>query len=210
MNSGTLATYLNFSRNHFFVTGLLLGAYNAYNESRHIRFSTIDRHAKGNVDGCQFVGNLVLGGNIQVRKVNCLPYVSGQFMYTQLGSFREKGADSLNLNIFSSYYTLFRGQGGFDLSYCACLDNQKVDLSAGLSYIREQRFSGRNFTAALSGYSSTFTVTGLNPDRNAFSPKASLSFISNKGNASVTIGYDAEIGNRYFDQNAFIQGRCAF
>lgn len=210
IHSGSLATYLNWKKKTFFTTAMILGSYNSYKETRHIHFSSIDRRARGHTDGGQVLANLSGGGNFQAPSILITPFFSGQLLYTHMGSFHEKGANSIDLDVFATSYALFRGQGGLHLSHCSNFDNHKVNTAVGFSYIREQRFSGKRFTAAFDGNNTTFTVVGNHPSRNVFYPEVEISFLSKDEKVSVTIGYNAQVGNGYCDQAVMVQGRYAF
>jgi hypothetical protein len=51
----------------------------------------------------------------------------------------------------------------------------------------------------------TFQTKGYYPNRNFFSPGASLTGNFFKDTAYITVSYDAEIGNHYLDQRTGLQ-----
>ncbi|MCP5492363.1 MAG: autotransporter domain-containing protein [Chlamydiales bacterium] len=209
INNGTLALYGHVKTDYIFVDGAILGAYNNYCETRKVQFSSIDRTVKGNPQGGQILTSLSIGSSFSHHNLNISPFLSGKFMYLGMGSFKESGGQSLDLEVRSSGYSLFRGELGFNFNHCYNFPNFIMAADLDLAYIREQRFIGTNFDSKFVDYP-YFTVKGMNPSRSAFSPDFNLSILSCERRKSLMVGYHAEIGGRYFEQNLYLEGSFQF
>ncbi|HLB59186.1 MAG TPA: autotransporter outer membrane beta-barrel domain-containing protein, partial [Bdellovibrionota bacterium] len=99
-------------------------------------------------------------------------------------------------------YDLLRPEAGIGIAYTSCFDCAVITVDASASYIREERYLGKKTKARFNGSCCNFTVKGLNPENNLFSPTAriTLDMIKSLG-FSLSLGYHGEFGS-HFVENA--------
>lgn len=196
-----LSAYGNLFRDLFYVNASLLGAYNQYREVRKIKFTTFDRRAKGSFHGGEFLAHLDGGLIFTHQNYSFRPFAMFDYTVFTQGTIRESGANSLNLVVDKSRYDMLRMQGGLFASRCFNLEQSKFLLDGKLSYIREQRFEGREYKSHLKGEPGSFATKGMHPDRNLFSPSFGFSYFTFDEKIIVALRYEAEIGSHMWDQN---------
>lgn len=206
IQSGYLSLYGIYSSQHFFINAVLSGAHNEYSGKRKIKFLDLDRRARHSNSGNEGLAYLCVGGLFQLAKNYSLnPFISTDYIYLHQNGFREHGANSLNLRVGSSNYDYLRSEAG--LNFNGCIDREWGKLVPNFKFgvIREWRFKGKHFETEITGADCTFTVSGLNPDRTLFAPGASLTALLYHERVALSIAYDGEFGEHYWDQNVNFQ-----
>jgi Autotransporter beta-domain len=87
------------ARNGFYASTIISGSYSNYSTRRPIEFGTIDRTARGDLNGGSVGTFLKAGYDLKVGGFTFGPVVSGQYTYLGVAPFTESGADSLNLRV---------------------------------------------------------------------------------------------------------------
>jgi hypothetical protein len=96
---------------------------------------------------------------------------------------------------------LLRSQLGFILSKCFC--NWIAEF--GLSGAYDDRLSGAKFVSNFIGSPGDFTTYGLSPSRFLALPEVKLTGLFLKNLFSVSASYQAEVGNKYYENNLFLE-----
>ncbi len=207
INSAYLGLYESFFNRWLFINASLLGTYNWYNGKRNIDFVGIDRTAYHTTSGLGGTAQLNLGLSFDGDRWSIKPFVSGYYTYLQQDKFQESGADSLDLKVAAIHENLARGEVGFNLLRAFCFASSEWLPTAGVSYIREQRFDGSQYNASFfqGGGNGTYTVTGLNPNRNLISPKVSLTASFYEDFLYASLNYVGEFGTHYQDNNVHLK-----
>jgi fibronectin-binding autotransporter adhesin len=197
--------YASWKPNYFFIEAITTASLSQYKESRTILFSNIDRKAHASFKGWGVTNNLIMRADFPAGVFDVQPYVSINYTYLCQNEFREHGANSLNLIVNPSSYHLMRDEGGLILSKSFNLDNSQIVIAGKCAYIREERFGGNKYRAKFVDTTGGFTVKGMNPSRNLFSPGLTLTFAEKSACWYSSFSYSAEIASQLFDQNISCQ-----
>jgi|GEM_PF-2167433 len=204
--AGSGSLFAGYDHARFFIDGCLSGAYNYYQEKRHIRFDPINRVARGNFDGWQFLSHLRLGGRIRNgRGFEVSPFAMADYITMHQDSFTERGAKSLNLDVEDSMYNLLRSEGGLSLNQCFWHYHLQYLLHLKLSYVREDRWQGQTYRANLVDTGCTFRVKGVNPTRNIFAPSLGLTITKWNSKIQISMLYDGEFSRHYRNHNGNLE-----
>ena len=182
------------------------GAYNGYSGERNLEFSGVNRVAKNSHNGAEFIGHLDFGLFLAnaVLNLEIRPNVSLDYIYIHEESFKEKGADSLNLHVDNKNYQLWRPEVGINFIKCFRVGFRSFVPEVGLGYIREIRDGGKHYTANFVGQPGYFKVRGICEDIGLFAPSASLNWSSHYGRSMCTLGYKGEFGENKHENNFFM------
>ena len=154
------------------------------------------------------MGHLGFGYNFEMIKrrdtvLNIYPFADVDYIYLMQDGYKEHGAKGINLKVSDKEYDLLRPEVGLGLGYAGCFQRGVfVNLDLAASYIREQRFLGKDTHARFEHSSCKFTVKGLKPDNNLFSPTVRITAGSlDKTSISASLEYHGEFGE-HFSKNA--------
>jgi fibronectin-binding autotransporter adhesin len=197
--------YASWKPNYFFVEAITTAALSHYKESRAIHFSTIDRQAHASFKGWSMTNDLMVGAYLPIAGFDLLTYISMNYTYLFQNRFRESGAESLNLIVNSSSYHIIRNEGSLTLSKSFDIRDSQIIINGKCAYIREQRFKGDSYRAKFIDTKGGFTVKGMNPSRNIFSPGLTVTFAQKPTCWYGSLSYNAEIAPHLFDQNISLQ-----
>jgi autotransporter-associated beta strand protein len=204
-NSYSGAFYASFFSKPILAEASIIGAYNQSKANRRISFSTIDRVAAHKQNSHLWNAHLGLIGCWTKQHTTFSPFIFCDYLKYHQNRFTETGADDLNLLVKKQNADLWRLQAGLKLSTCIEIKSNKILPSLSLSYVQEIRNNGSHSYAQLMGAENFFWVKGLNPDRNLFAPEAKLIWLSSNERWSLSLGYAAEIGSKFWDQNLIFQ-----
>ena len=206
---GTL--YLGYHKKWFYTNAMVMGAYNDYEAHRKIKFSTVERTAKSTPQGSEVAANSEIGLLFKVGKnFDVGPFVMLDYIHLHQDSFRESGADGLDLKIREKNADIFRTETGVQASYCHEEENFVVKPWVKLSYVRESRFDGEHENASFVGQTCNMHFTGLYPSRNIIAPAASITFYFIDDRYSLGAWYEGEFGDDYSDNKAHLQFGYSF
>lgn len=200
------------SNSHFFADSLFSYLYSYVKGKRKMHFSapdvpSVSRTASHRNNADQVMGHLGGGYDFTFMinssgKLILYPFIDIDYIYTMQDSYRETGAQSLDLRVKSKNYDLLRPEAGVGLGYVGCFDGIEVKTDVSFSYVREERLIGKKTHARFASNSCHFSVEGLSPSNNLFSPSARISAtVQRKTPITCTVGYYGEFGSRYV-QNA--------
>ncbi len=192
---------------HFFAEGLFTYLFSSIDAKRKMHFnaptvSPVSRSAHHSLDSNQVMGHLGGGYDFTFKAgkkgtLNVYPFVDVDYIYVMQDSYREHGAQSLDLKVEDKEYDLLRPEGGIGVGYAGCFKTVDVNVDVTASYIREQRFIGKKTKAQFEDSSCKFTVEGLNPENNLFSPSARVRLTSPVNGFSLMLGYHGEYGEDF-------------
>jgi hypothetical protein len=103
------------------------------------------------------------------RELNFIPEISTSFLHSNTGIYREKGADSLNLNVNSSTSNVFEGRVGAGLSWSEKIRERSefkkfitiLKTSYGYNFIDQTSDTVSNFSGQNSSFNSR--VSSIDP-----------------------------------------------
>ncbi len=191
MDSGYLAWFINGTASRFFYNGALLGTLSSNYGQRNIFFISSPSNPFPNQQYKAKHQNAAYGifphvdcGVTVGNTLKFRPSVGLDYLFTHEGSYTDKQAQSLNLNVSSSNSSLFRGKIG--ASWFSCIsykDDYHFISEVGIALVQEWRWGG-NYQASFVGQSCIMNTKGLNPNRTLAMPQAKLSFQSQKKSAN--------------------------
>ncbi len=223
--AGTVGTI--WTNNNFFADGLFSYLFSQASAKREMNFVNADinpifinppvtRTAHHRSHSNQLMGHIGGGYDFKFNggtraTLNLYPFIDIDYMYVMQGKYKESGAQSLNLKVNSKGYDLFRIERGLGFGYAGCFDRFLINADVSASYVREQRFLGKKTKASFQDSSCTFTVKGLSPTNNLFSPTARITVSNTKGRPfSFSLGYHGEFGSRFHENAGEAELKVAF
>jgi fibronectin-binding autotransporter adhesin len=186
IDSTYFESYGRWSNSYGYLLGSLIGGYNNYSTSRPMTFFTLNRLAKGRHDGLEGSINLKGALTLGYSRLIFSPFISIDYIYLHESAFKEKGAQSLNLQVKGKNSNLLSNEIGMQLSPRF---KSSVIPFIQFSAIRESRFKGKYERASLQDGCS-LAVIGLNPSRTL---------------GGIAAGIDTKISNNFL--SLFYQGR---
>lgn len=207
ITSAYAGIYASWLKEKQFANFSLLGATSSYSAHRNIIYPGVYETAKSEHNGLQLLTHLDLGLNFQAFGITVRPFESLDFIIQHENAFQESNAHVYNLDVQKTNPQMFRNELG--LTFAKCFNawkKSRILADLKLSWVSESRMKGTLFTSNFINFDEiTFQTKGYYPNRNFFSPGASLTGNFFKDTAYITVSYDAEIGNHYLDQRTGLQ-----
>ena len=182
----------------------LIGGASDNDTSRKIQFTNVKRTARGDFWN-QFV-TVHLGTQFDWQ-CGCTvfePIVLVDYHYFARNSFKEKGANSLNLKMKSFDQHILRFEGGINWYWISEGEDCCYAPYIGVSYVGEYPLTASKQKASFSGQSNTFTVKSYDSAVNLVSPQAGVKYTNSSG-TSFVLEYKG-LYNGEFSANQF-EGR---
>jgi outer membrane autotransporter protein len=195
--------YGSYFNENFYIEGSLSYGSNGYNNHRLLTIGSIQREAYSDHDGDLFSAYLGGGYYFDVKDWAIGPFGSLRYVYLNEEGFREKGADSLNLNVDPRKTDALLSELG--LRAAGVFKTQYGDLIPELSGAWSYDFDidNRVITASFEGSpGAAFSVKGQDVEKNGAVVGAGLTFIHKSG-ISSSIRYSGEFREKY-NSNAVI------
>ena len=163
----------------------LIGGASDNDTSRKIQFTNVKRTARGDFWN-QFV-TVHLGTQFDWQ-CGCTvfePIVLVDYHYFARNSFKEKGANSLNLKMKSFDQHILRFEGGINWYWISEGEDCCYAPYIGVSYVGEYPLTASKQKASFSGQSNTFTVKSYDSAVNLVSPQAGVKYTNSSGTSFV-------------------------
>ncbi len=202
-DTGYASLYGKWGKPHTYLESSLIFGYNSYRTNRHIFFNFLEefnRHAKGQHYGLQGSFHVKAMGDFKRGLIILSPFVDAGYLYLYEGSFKEHGAQSLNLHVASKSSDLLTTEAGIKLSHCFLTSRAIVTPFLQGSGIYEARFNGAHEKAGFNGC--FLNVKGQNPSRALGSLKAGVDSTFADQAYGLSLFYQGRFGQR-FNDNAF-------
>ncbi|MGE3534955.1 MAG: autotransporter domain-containing protein [Parachlamydiales bacterium] len=199
--------YSTFDKAHWFTDIGLSFAWNHYEGKRHINFHSINRTARSEYNGTEYSGFIDTGYQYCANRFEITPIASLIYSYLHINSHKESGAKTLNLRFTGQNYQFLESSLGLKTAY-------DYETSWGF-FIPEIRAMWlydffRESVNVKASYSKlgaavgSFRNKGPHTDRNTLNVGGSLTFLRNSC-LSMTLDYDYELSNHYFDQQGLVE-----
>jgi outer membrane autotransporter protein len=201
IEDGRLTAYATFALDHgFWLQGTIGGAMTSYEVDRPVRFSFIDRTARGETEGGQFYTSFELGKDINAGRWTITPSTGFQFTHLSVDGFTETNAGALNLAVDDYEADSYRFHAGVLISYRADLgDGIKATPYAHASWQHEFSDQSADVRASLAGTGSfDWKTQGTGRDR--MLAGAGVVFAIGRS-ISVNIGYQADFGAEDYESH---------
>lgn len=201
--------YADWSDEFRYVNAALVGAYSHYKTDRHLHFATIDRHAKSAHNSWEGLVGLEAGFNFACDEwMEMIPFVKVDYIYLSQQGFREKGSNSLDLNVKKHKDQVVQSELGVIWTGRYSYENVCVPgilvPRIKLSYINDAPFGHRHLSASFVDSDCNFTVKGLHFFRNLGAASLGLTYLNCDNSIGMTFRYDMQFNNNYFNQAANI------
>lgn len=188
INSYYGAVYGSWQPSCFAIDFSAIGGGSDYSMRRKIAFGSVNRTAKSDPWGQFFTGRLGLHGNWDYCCITFEPYVLADYHYFHRNSFKEHGADSLNLKVKSFDQHIIRPEAGLLFYYTYEYDCFCLAPYLGVSWVGEFPLSDSDQKASFQGQSCIMDVESYDSSIQYVSPQAGFKWTSDCG-FSILIGY---------------------
>jgi uncharacterized protein with beta-barrel porin domain len=185
----------------------LTGAFDWIDAKRRIHLvnptSTLNRSAKHHNWASEY--DLHMGLGYTQNSGRCWqfrPFFTIDYIYIHEDDYKEKGAKSLDLHVNAKNSDLLRDEVGASLAYKHERESFTWAPEVKLSYVREDRFKGKDTHAQFVDSTAGFEVKGFKPNRNLISPGASFTLLWPERHFSIAMGYNGEFGDNWYNQIA--------
>jgi len=206
-NGVNFGTYASYAKDGYYADAVIGGGYTAYQTKRSIQFSTIDRTANADPNSAQFTAGINLGKDFEIRKFTFGPIAGAQFTAVNIGSFKETGAESLDLSLAQQNASSLRSTLGGRIAYTWNL-TQKITLIPEVRMFWQHEFmnNARTMSASLdAGSGSSFDYETPAPYRNSvFSGVGATAQFGE--NISGSIFYNINFGSATYQSNMISTG----
>jgi outer membrane autotransporter protein len=210
--------YASWFQPYFYVLGAFQAAYNHYMEKRHVNYATgpksifvVDRYASANWGGSQVGGYLSIGALTHPWMLDISPLVTAEYYYAHQNSFKEAGADSIDLYVDSVNNDLLRLSFGVNVAKCFLWHKAKWIPEVEMSVIEQESYNKGRLRATMKGNTSdSFVVTGLNNVGTFFGIRAAITVWAWAESASFSLQYAGQFNEKYHDSQGSFQASYSF
>ena len=155
----------------------------------------IDRRAKSNPWGYFFTGHLGIRTDWECCCTTVEPFAVFDYNYFLHNSFKEHGADSLNLRVKDHHQNLIRGEAGVRLYHTYVCECSCWAPFLGVSWVGEFPLGHSKEKARFVGQSCEFEVKSYHSSVQLVSPEAGFKWTRNSG-FSFLVGYKGLYNSR--------------
>ncbi len=187
------------SGNGFYANAAVGGGPSSYTVRRTIDFGSVERTARSKPDGGELSALLGGGYDWKAGGFTFGPVASAQYTYARIGSFTEKGAESLNLRLDDQSLGSLRSTLGARIAYAWKLgSNLIITPEARLTWQHEFLENAHTLAATLdAGNGPAFGYRTSTPQRDTLYTGAGVNMqIGNRW--SATLYYNANLANDDF------------
>jgi len=194
----------------FYVNSSVIGGWSGFTGHRQIIYSGVNETAKNSHGGAQILAHIDTGLNFGWEGFTVRPFDNFDYISQTENGFTETNAGAFNLKVNSSNAILLRNELGLQFAGCMCVGSSKWTISPRVSWVREVRVKGSEYTAKFVDTDTEFTVTGYFPDRSLVSPGLMITGMMWEDLLSLDLYYNGEYGQKYSDSNFGWQIRFGF
>lgn len=206
INAWQSGIYSSWDWGCFSFEGLFGYGWNNYEIERNIRFSYVDRTAKADPDGHEYIAYGSVGYDLDRNNWILEPLVSLQYVSVNVDSYEEREADSLDLKIGSQSVSSFQAAVGASLHYPIRISFARIMPSFRAFFVHEFFEGCRTVNASLAKTpNSKFTIHNGKQGQDFGLLGFGLTVLLNE-HAMVYLDYDAEVGRSHYKAQAFQGG----
>jgi uncharacterized protein with beta-barrel porin domain len=208
--STSVSAYGSWHKEGAYVEGLLSYGRNNYDLKRMVQVGTITRRVSSDHEGDVFAASLSGGKMFGEGAWHAGPYVAINYTRISEDSFRETGADSVNLQIDSRGTDALNGALGARARHSAPWHRGELVTEFSAAWLHDFDIDDRNIRGSFQGApGSAFVVPGADVERNGLEYGIGVSYFDNKG-ASATLRYRGETRDGYQDHTLIGELRYRF
>lgn len=197
--------YGSYSIKDFFISLATMIGGNFYDTNRFIQYKTpghpnggLERTAHSHGSGFQWtnhlglVGDLRLMGSSSSLEIPFQIFMNLDHFYLHNGSFRETGANSINLRVNTKVSNALRSEIGLSSSYTFMVCEGCFTPYARISWVNKTLLSSSSYRSGFRGQIGTFSVSATSKGTNQVAPGLGVEF-SNTHGFSILLNSRAEL-----------------
>jgi outer membrane autotransporter protein len=197
----------NQEENSWYVDGMLGFTENDYDSRREIWLTPASgRVAKADHSGQQYSTNFEGGYTFTFKETKALevtPFASIGYNYLRMNSYKEKGANALDLSVQGDGFHQLEQAIGTKLAYPIVAKKVGTFIpSAKAAWLYDYIGDRFETNASFAGGGSSFTTKGAKPAKNGMLFGAELAFL-NKGNVTVTGNWDITLKDQFMSNTYY-------
>jgi uncharacterized protein with beta-barrel porin domain len=187
--------YASYTRAHLGIDVSAIGGGSRHSLNRRLDFGTIDRTAKSDFWGKFAAAHIGLQTSWGASRWKVEPFVVGNYNYFKRDGFKEKGAESLDLNVKSKDQQFLHGEAGMRLSLNARYHRSCLLPYIGLSWVGDFPLGTSYEKATFVDQTYLMKVKSYHSCENMISPEVGLT-LKNCSGVSFAINYRGYFNNR--------------
>ncbi|MBA3814160.1 MAG: autotransporter domain-containing protein, partial [Alphaproteobacteria bacterium] len=175
MHTTNLGVYGTWVKEGFYLDGQIIGGNNRFKSWRKIAFGSINRTARESHRAFQLSTDGEIGYAMALPCFIFQPFINLDYVLVHEKSYREKGAQSLNLNIKSKRAQFLQGELGATIYHTYVVNDVLIRPAFQVGWLQKRPFEHNgSVKGGLVDQPKTLTVIGDNRVRNQFAPAVSL------------------------------------
>ncbi|MBM3184293.1 MAG: autotransporter outer membrane beta-barrel domain-containing protein, partial [Chlamydiae bacterium] len=190
------AVYANYIQPVFFINAAFLADYEFFHSARHMFFSSLNEEAQNSHHGFGLNTYLSGGADIVVGGIVIRPFLTTNYTYLGEGTFKEFGADSLDIIGETKNTSYWRNTLGSQFSYTQEVSFGCLAATLSFSWVNISPLSNRNYTGRFVNLPDHFVVWGYHKQWNLFAPAFDMTLNLNPG-IMMSLSYEGEFGGNY-------------
>jgi len=181
--------------------------WNKYDTKRNITYAAINRTATGSTDGQQYEADLGVGYDFHLGGFTLTPLGRAEYLNLSIESFRENGAQGLDLTVRGQRLQSVRTAVGLQVSYAFSVPFGVLVPQLRGEWRHEFKNDARSVTATYSNdpFGTAIVIPTEFPDRNYFALAAGISGAFARG-ISAFVNYETLLGLRDVTNHQFTGG----
>ena len=199
---------------HFSLSLATIAGDNFYRTDRSIHIETpghpggsLYRTASSHSSGFQWSNHLGLNRKISRFKLPLEIFGNLDHFYLYQNSFREVGAESLNLRVNRKVSNFLKSEIGLMLSHTFCLKGSSFTPYGQLSYVNKTPLSSSLYRGGFVGKNGTLSVSSTSHSLNEWAPELGVQCANEKG-FSLSLSLRGELNGG--DKNIFSNLKLAY
>ncbi len=205
INAWQTGLYSSWEYGCFNFEGLLGYGWNNYEVERNIRFSYVDRTAKAEPDGREYIAYGSVGYDLDRNNWILEPLVSLQYVSINVDGYEEREADALDLKVASQSASSFQAAVGASLHYPIRISIARIMPSFRAFYVHEFIAGCRTVKASLAKTPNSKFAIHNGKQKQDFGLFGFGFTVLLNPNAMIFLDYDAEVGRGSYRAQA-VQG----
>ncbi len=201
--------YTDYTNDNFYIGLSCVAGWDRCYSSRHIRFSTIDEHARSTRHNLELMGQLTTALFFGPSFCFAFPYLNIDYFYLKEKQANESGAPGLNLQVYDHSGSTLRSEAGFAVQVQDVNRANTICLSPlfGLGWAMEMPINRSPYRSNFEDQPISFESYGWDYTWQLFTLRFGLSLTYNC--LSISGGYVAEMSplehTPFFDQRGDIR-----
>ena len=180
IDSYQVTGYLSHAPGPWFVQGALTAGVDRYDGSRPIVFPGVNRTASADYTGRQYTALVTAGSHFYFNPATVTPLASLQVSRIRVGSYTENGAGDVNLRVNAQDYDIVQSSLGVKAERVIRTAHGTYSPEAHFKWLHDFSSTTMRQEAAFTGGGGTFTVQGVNQDRDLYNVGAGVTYLSCK------------------------------